>query len=409
MIRRPRVALLAAVIVLAATLVGTSCTAPPPTLNGTLTDLLTGANLNHVSVTAYSDASETVVASTVSGSDGTYSFPASLLPAGTYRIRYSDADWWHGASSWSDATSVVLTSTTTTLDVGLVPAHGTISGAVTDGANPPTTTLQYTSITAYAAEDGRAVATTHPTSAGDYTFSLPTGSYVVGFGYTDRAPLFNGGAPLASLAPLLTVTTTTPLFGVDATLEPASSITGVVTDGRTPLPNVQVTAIDVAADQVVGTAMTSSGRFTLSGLSHTAYRLQVDDPSGRFRAAPWGSSQADPAGSTNFTPDVGAALDVGSQQLIGHDCDPAVFVTGADHGSKAFAGSNLTNCDLHEQGFAAADLHGAILTNADLAGSDLSGANLVSAQLSGVDATLDLLRAGGPPGRFGRRDQPRRC
>ena len=85
----------------------------------------------------YANASETPVASALTDAAGSYAFTSAQLPDGTYRLRFADADWWSGATTWSGATPVAVhAATPTTIDDALDLASGGFTGTVTDGSDP---------------------------------------------------------------------------------------------------------------------------------------------------------------------------------------------------------------------------------------------------------------------------------
>ena len=388
-----RVPVLLALGIVAASLLLTSCAPAPPTLQGQLTDLLTGLNLTNVEVAAYSNGSQTLAALTVSDSSGQYSFAASALPAGSYRLRFSDTDWWQGANSWATATTVVLPSgATTTINEGLVPARGSISGTVLDGSVVSAVPLPGAGAAAVSTVTGNTVATVATDAFGSYQLpNLPVGTYRVRFAAAGDAVRFNGSANAPSAAPIVAVTANTVSTGVGATLRPASSISGRVTNGRDPVA-ARVTAYDASSgDQITGVSAGADGRFTLAGLNSTGFHLVVTDPSGALRTSAWGSTSPDPATGATFTPAVGATLDAGTQAMTGKDCDPAVFHPGAANSGLHLANANLTDCDLSGEALVGADLHGASVQYANLAGSDLTNADLAGVSLSGANSTGTVL------------------
>ena len=78
----------------------TACDTTPPMITGTVTFDGGTTPASGLAVTAFASGSQTVVASVTVGTDGRFTFRQSVLPAGSYRIRFGAATWWSGASSW---------------------------------------------------------------------------------------------------------------------------------------------------------------------------------------------------------------------------------------------------------------------------------------------------------------------
>ena len=265
-------------------------------------------------------------------------------------------------SSWAAATTVVLPSgATTTINEGLVPARGLDQRHRARRLRGPRR----------AASGGQRRRRQHghrqhDRHGGDRRQPAPTSCRTsrsartaCGFSAAGDAVRFNGSANAPSAAPIVAVTADTVSTGVGATMQPASSISGRVTNGRDPVA-ARVTAYDASSgDQITGVSAGADGRFTLAGLNSTGFHLVVTDPSGALRTSAWGSTSPDPATGATFTPAVGATLDAGTQAMTGKDCDPAVFHPGAANSGLHLANANLTDCDLSGEALVGADLHGA--------------------------------------------------
>ena len=248
------------------------CTSTTVMLQGQLSGADANEVLPGVQVAVLSNTTQTVVVQTVTDATGHYSFDSTQLPAGTYRVRFSDADWWSGAASWSTATPVaVSTSSVTTIDEVLDPATGSVAGTVTASSQP----LGGALVEAVSTVSGTTVRKTTTASDGTYSFggaaggyasgALPTGSYRLRFSSPGKTTRYSGSAYDASGAPVIVVTNGGSVSGVDTTLAPQSVITGTVTDGRRALPGLNVVVSSAATGDVAGSATTGSdGTFTVS-------------------------------------------------------------------------------------------------------------------------------------------------
>ncbi len=377
------VALVCGLVAAAFALAG--CQPAGAVLHGRVTDSTSGTNPAGVSVTLFSSTSDTQVATTVTDSQGDYSFMSKNVPDGTYRVRFSSADWWQGASSWSGATDVVASlASPATIDETLALSPGTISGTVTDGSNG----LTGVSVSAIAPSTGSTVATTTSTTGGTYQLPpLPEGSYQVRFslsGYTTR---YSGGATSSATAPLVTVSPGADTAGVGTTLAPQSTISGSVRNGSVGVGNIIVIAYDQASGAPVSlTVSDASGDYQLTGLSASTYVVGFYDQSGTYRNQMWGSDTFSTASGTPIATSTGTDTPLGPEYLTGRDCDPTVYTPGADLSGQNLSGKKLTNCDLT----------GVDLTGADLTGTDLSGATVTNAVLTDANLTnTDLFDAVG--------------
>jgi hypothetical protein len=382
------VAAVAAVIGAGALLAG--CAPPAVVLRGSLTVAGVGGPAVGVQVTIYSNVDETVIAQTASDASGDYSFDSSKVPPGTYRIRFSDNDWWSAAADWTSATPVALTTTSvTTIDDSLTPATGSVSGTAWRG----TARVAGAKVEAISTITGSTVASTTSAADGTYSFgtaaggyasgALPVGDYRIRFTASGLTTRFSGSVDDESSAPVVTVSNGASVTGIDATLAPEARIQGVVI-GVQPLPGMVVSAYTAASGDLVGVQTTdSNGRFAFLGLDGESYRLMVVDPTGVYRTQAWGSTSSSLQAGELLTPAPGAWLNVDDHREIGGDCDPAVFVPGADLAGRNLAGAHLQNC-----GLAGANLEGADLSGADVDVVDFTGANLRGANLSHIATFL---------------------
>ena len=365
------------------------CQPPVSVLSGHVQIAGSGAPAAGIPVAVYTNTDDTLVARTLTGSGGDYSFSSATVVDGTYRIRFGDTDWWHGAGDWDHATHVTLTAASPTSINDTLPG-GAVTGIVTASAQPiPGARVQAYEATAGLTNNNTPVATTTTLSNGRYTFgALPAGSYTVrvtASGYTTRY-YDRAGAPRDST---FTVTAGQTTSGIDVTLAAESTITGTLTNGTTGVAGIIVVADDATTGQrlLLTTATTASdGTFTLHGLDNVPYTLEFIDSKGQFRTQVFGSMSLDPLAGTRVTPPSAGNTNIGTIGLVPKDCDHGF--SGADLSGANFADANLTNCDLSFTNLRAADLAGA-----DLAGANLNSANLTSADLTGADLTGVVLDA----------------
>lgn len=203
------------------------CQVLPPTLTGNVALTGSGQPAVGVEVAVYSSVAQTEVAHTFTNAAGNYSFDAGALPNGSYRVRFSDADWWHNAASWSSATTFLVGGFgAQTINVSLTPAAGSVAGTVTDGSHP------LGGVTVSALVEGNEATAATTTSASDGTYllgGLPSGSYRIRFARACLTTRFSNSAPAFSDAPTITVATNATTSGVDAVLIGQSTISGQVT------------------------------------------------------------------------------------------------------------------------------------------------------------------------------------
>ena len=113
-------------------------------ISGRVSDGISGAPLNWVTVAAYDSITGAAVGSTLNESDGSYTLGG--LPSGSYRVRFSDSRYlnggylsrWYGSSDASTVTAevaVLAPAVSSGIDAGLAKGGG-ISGTVTVNSCP---------------------------------------------------------------------------------------------------------------------------------------------------------------------------------------------------------------------------------------------------------------------------------
>ncbi len=274
----------------------------------------TSGSAANVPVGVYTNDTNTVVAQTTTDGAGNFGFDTAALPDGTYRVRFSDADWWQGASDWSSATPVVVSAASpVTINTTLAIPSGSISGSVTSGANP----IGGASVRAINTASGTTTATATTASDGTYSFAdLPPADYVLRFQAAGYSIVYNNGVPTRSVAQPIHISNGTVRTGVNVLLAAQSVITGTVAHGTTPMDDVLVIAFDKGTGEGVNATITdANGHFQIDSLGiFTNYTIEAIDLTSVYSPLVVGSTSTDPTTGTSFMP-TGAALDAGTIDL----------------------------------------------------------------------------------------------
>lgn len=329
-------------------------------LSGRVTDVSTGAGLGGVQVTLYDAEGGGSVASTTTGSDGTYAFYG--LDADTYDIGFDASSvgnylplYYNGETSLSSGDQVAVAVGQTVIGVdAAMRAGGMLSGVVTDaGTHAP---VVGATVTVYDS-DGNSVGSATTDDSGAYTVEqLPTGTYDVGFagpsgaGYeaqyydNERSAAFEDPVP---------VTAGYTTNRIDAALQSSGQISGSVIDSSSdaPIDGVRVTLTSEDSQILQSTTTDAQGDYIFSALPPGSYTVEF--------AAPYGSPYLSPqyynAQSTAQTADV-IALAAG-QTITGVD---ASFTQGAS------VSGTVTDATTH------APLEGVDVEIYDAAGDDVN-------------------------------------
>ncbi|MFW0779053.1 carboxypeptidase regulatory-like domain-containing protein [Rossellomorea marisflavi] len=235
----------------------------PGTLTGTITDQ--GANpLSGVSVTvAASSGTGIIVATTVTGNDGTYTVTG--LAPGNYIVVASSLNFQQVSAGAS-----IAAAGTTVLNLSLASDPGTISGVILDaqtgspiaGANVQIRVLD---------AGGSLVATVQSAPDGQYVLgNLAPGVYTVVASAVD----FQTNSATVQVFPNLTT------VGNVALLPNPGSIFGTVTSsiGSTPIGGAVVSVLNSSGQLVTSVLTDIAGNFTVSGLAPDQYTLSVLSP-----------------------------------------------------------------------------------------------------------------------------------
>lgn len=238
---------------------------------GIVTKEADGTPLVGATVAVYDEAEEEV-ASATSGPGGSYE--ASGLPAGEYRVVFSDPGY---ARQYYDARTTLAQADRIAVPEGSVAENidaslqrtGALGGTVTSSVGGAG--LEGIAVAAYNAA-GEVAAGTTTASGGHYEFeSLEPGAYRIRFASLVQHYLTQYDGAVASLAEAnpVVVGEGGEVEGVDAELVAAAEIEGEVISAQTKLPleGIEVTAYDSAGEEA-GSAVTGpTGRYTLAGLA----------------------------------------------------------------------------------------------------------------------------------------------
>ena len=268
-------------------------------ITGTVKDAGSGLATANVAVAAY-DGSGTIVASTFTAADGTYTL--SQLVSGNYRVGFAGPgigpplayvpQFYSAQATLAGATPISVVTGETTANIGAtITGGGEISGTVTDSiSNKPIAGAEV-------AIDGQGVyLTTTTNAAGQYLQGgLPPGSYTVYFDPPSGSAvyLFDSGPPLSVQA-----ATGQDTSGVNGELVAGAQITGVVTDATThaALAGVEVSVLGSGGGTVVAAVTNSSGQYDAGPVATGTYSVKFAGPAADGYAPQFYNAQ--PSGST---------------------------------------------------------------------------------------------------------------
>ena len=229
-----------------------------------------------------------------------------LVPAGSYKLEFSDlsdewnSEWWEDAASASLATEIDATdgaeltfdavlvsagaqSSTPSPTPALAPAgQGTISGRVTapGGAGIAALTVNASPV------GGGTVGSATTDSSGNYTMDVPVGSYKITFSPATNSQWvweYYNDVRDYSAATILTVAEGATVANINAQLAQWSQITGKVTaPGGVGIAGVTVSANPIVSGLSFIATTDSSGNYTLRVHAGT-YRIQFTPAA----SSPW--------------------------------------------------------------------------------------------------------------------------
>ncbi|MDY7093593.1 MAG: carboxypeptidase-like regulatory domain-containing protein [Acidobacteriota bacterium] len=274
----------------------------PGTLEGTVSDELSGAPVLGIEVqasTAGVESHEPGYASTRALTDSAGFFRLRGLPAGSYVVRFRSpvgewvTEYYNDVPSAEFATPVVLADGLATqgIDAALRQGGG-IAGTILNPFGQP---FSLSTATAFSFDGNQwqPVGSDFSLREAQYRITgLPPGTYRVGFSggswtgprfaeFYDDVELIELGTDVPVIAGQLTT-------GIDAELGegPGGAISGIVTDGvGGALEGISVTFYDHDLELLSRSAITdASGAYTLDLLFSGVYYVRFEDPSGTYPA-----------------------------------------------------------------------------------------------------------------------------
>ena len=247
---------------------------PGGAITGTVTDAGTHVGIGLATVNVY-DGQGTFVASTTTGSGGTYRVTG--LAAGNYRLQFTDtgyaSQYYNGQATLASADQVSVTAGATGSGIDAALHQGSsISGTVTD-----TSTGQpvASAVVEILDQHGAFVRLAFTDSQGNYSVGgLASGSYEVEFNdygvYV--AQYYNASSTLQGAA-AVDISDGQAVTGIDAALDPGARITGRVTDATTgkPISGLQVYLANPQGQGVASGATGADGTYTIAGVTPGPY------------------------------------------------------------------------------------------------------------------------------------------
>ncbi len=287
-------------------------------VTGTIADRGTGSAVAGAWVIAMDGA--TGVPEVGAVADGAGQYVLDDLRPGNHFVVQADrtgrhaAAYYPSAASFSDALPVAVTAGATASASGAMPGQGvlptgsTLTGTVTEaGTGAP---LNGVFVVVLSASNYRFSPSGVTNSAGQYSLSVPSGTYKLAFiDPTGRHAMeWHNDHPYTGLA--LADTVTAPAT-TNAALSPTTgSVTGIVTADPAGPPLAGAWVLAIGPTGVAGGAITGAdGRYTISGLAPGTYRAAVIDPTGRHAVVYWNRRTTYAAGDP-FTVTAGAATTV---------------------------------------------------------------------------------------------------
>lgn len=278
-------------------------------ISGRVTDR-SGNPLQYVRVSAFDSSKNDDEIQANTDYSGNYSITG--LAPGEYQVEFHGRSQDYVPQYYSDAfypdesssVPVVASGNTGGIDAEL-SRGGSISGKVSDSGGAP---LSGAWLMVYDA-NGNEVYDTETDASGQYLAKgLPAGGYKIRF-EGDRHGLvnsFNGGAARLAEAPLLQLSATLQLTGINATLLPGGSISGTVTDAAgAPVPFAGIHIFDLRGATIANAEADAAGRYQAGGIPAGSFKLLAEhDPF----AARWYGGKTSFATATAVT--VGALADV---------------------------------------------------------------------------------------------------
>lgn len=230
------------------------------------------------------DTSGTIVGSTVSQPDG--SFSVGGLAAGSLtidaRVPFNSnylEQWWSGKTSFETADFFLVSAGGVVADRNIaLPTGATISGSVVTRAVPQQPLVSAT-VSAFG-PDGTIKFQGTSNQAGNYTISgLTPGQYRIAFQSAESDNFGTGwwhDATSLSTATVVEVGAGQAILGIDGALDVGATISGTVMGGAGPTPtDYMVEPVDSAGVALPANLSIINGVFTLSHLGPGSYTLHA--------------------------------------------------------------------------------------------------------------------------------------
>lgn len=301
-----------ALAVAAATLAPLSASASATaSISGVVTAADTGAPLADLAVTLMLPGG-TQVSTTSTDSSGAYTF--TDLQASKYVEQFSDDYSTGHLGTTTSAFTVNDGQTVTGVDIALA-LGGSITGTVSLSTGPLTQPATVALVGQGAAVNGPGDLFGIGTAA-DGTFTVTgvkPGTYTLYFegpNGANIAPQYWSGASSPATASYFTVTGGQTTTGIDAVLQPGSSISGTVTASGTgaPVSFAFVEALNTNGSGVAYASTASDGTYTLSGLASGSVTLQILPPYNANLLTQWWSGASSQSDAQYFDVPAGGAL-----------------------------------------------------------------------------------------------------
>ena len=256
---------------------------PAGSISGAVRDQQ-GIGIRNVSVSIL-DANGYYFSGSPTNQDGNYT--ASGLPTGSYRVLFSPMNTSGYSSEWyndkpnrdsADPVAVTVPNITSGIDA-VLELGGSISGTVKNGQGVGIANVQVQVYDAAATDTSAPKSSTVVTDqSGSYTVNgLPTGSYKIFFSGASIIGYFSewyNNKASQDIADPVSVTAPHLTSGIDAVLEPAGSISGIVRDEHgIGIRNVSVGILDANGYYLSGSPTNQDGSYTASGLPTGSYRV----------------------------------------------------------------------------------------------------------------------------------------
>jgi len=286
-------------------------------ISGTITNASTGDPVSFGSVSVVTaDGAHADFAST--DSDGSYTITG--IAPGSYALHASPGfsdnlidQWWSGAATQDEAQYITVDggSQLTGYDLALVPG-ATISGTVTDASHAP---LANVSVSALASGNVYGVGG-FTDDNGEFTIpALKAGDYTVSFDDSQAgyAATWWDGASTPSTATVIHVAEGQPVTGIDASLRPGGSISGMVTglaSNGAVFPAVNATVYLIRPDGSEATeTYAGDGSYTIPGIAPGKYTLRFEPQGDTTDFVPqWLGNKSSQATARTITVKAGKSL-----------------------------------------------------------------------------------------------------